>query len=248
MPKPTIPPIPDDGTVPVGVRKALTAIRDILNHLVRRSSIDREQTTDRWKLSLVDADIPAAIARDSEVTAAIAALSTVYQPLDADLSAIAALATTTFGRSLLVLADAAAFTATGNTFTALLKGLAPASGGGTTNFLRADGTWAAPPGGGGLSDGDYGDITVSGSGTVMTVDSGAVAYSELSGVPSTFAPSAHATSHKLGGTDVILLHELGLPTGSVGFNGQQALSFRFENRTSDPGSPATGQVWLRTDL
>lgn len=28
-------------------------------------------------------------------------------------------------------------------------GLAPASGGGTTNFLRADGTWAAPSGGGG---------------------------------------------------------------------------------------------------
>jgi hypothetical protein len=31
-----------------------------------------------------------------------------------------------------------------NTFTTSLKGLAPASGGGTTNFLRADGTWAAP--------------------------------------------------------------------------------------------------------
>lgn len=31
-------------------------------------------------------------------------------------------------------------------FTAALKGLAPASGGGTTNFLRADGTWAAPAG------------------------------------------------------------------------------------------------------
>ena len=29
-------------------------------------------------------------------------------------------------------------------FTSALKGLAPASGGGTTNFLRADGTWAAP--------------------------------------------------------------------------------------------------------
>lgn len=31
-------------------------------------------------------------------------------------------------------------------FTTSLQGLAPASGGGTTNFLRADGTWAAPPG------------------------------------------------------------------------------------------------------
>ena len=33
-----------------------------------------------------------------------------------------------------------------NVFTSSLKGLAPASGGGTTNFLRADGTFAAPPG------------------------------------------------------------------------------------------------------
>ena len=36
-----------------------------------------------------------------------------------------------------------------DTFTSTLKGLAPASGGGTTNFLRADGTWATPGGGGG---------------------------------------------------------------------------------------------------
>jgi len=44
-------------------------------------------------------------------------------------------------------------------FTDSLKGLAPASGGGTTNFLRADGAWAAPPGvsqvlGGRLLNGD----------------------------------------------------------------------------------------------
>jgi hypothetical protein len=32
-------------------------------------------------------------------------------------------------------------------FTSTTNGLAPASGGGTTNFLRADGTWAAPGGG-----------------------------------------------------------------------------------------------------
>lgn len=38
-----------------------------------------------------------------------------------------------------------------DTFTSGLKGLAPASGGGTTNFLRADGSWAAPSGGGGAT-------------------------------------------------------------------------------------------------
>lgn len=32
-----------------------------------------------------------------------------------------------------------------DTFTSGLKGLAPASGGGTANYLRADGTWATPP-------------------------------------------------------------------------------------------------------
>lgn len=46
-----------------------------------------------------------------------------------------------------LLLDATPTTATSllNIFTSSLKGLAPASGGGTTNFLRADGTWAAPP-------------------------------------------------------------------------------------------------------
>jgi hypothetical protein len=38
-----------------------------------------------------------------------------------------------------------------DTFTSSLKGLAPSSGGGTANFLRADGTWVTPPGGGDVS-------------------------------------------------------------------------------------------------
>jgi len=42
-------------------------------------------------------------------------------------------------------------------FSSSLKGLVPSSGGGSTNFLRADGTWAAPSGTGG------------GAGTVTTV-------------------------------------------------------------------------------
>jgi hypothetical protein len=53
-------------------------------------------------------------------------------------------------------------------------GLAPASGGGTTNFLRADGTWAAPAGGGGITviaaapSTDQADWAPSGFGTGKT--------------------------------------------------------------------------------
>lgn len=46
-----------------------------------------------------------------------------------------------------------------NVFSSGLKGLVPASGGGTTNFLRADGTFAVPPGAG------------SGVTTIGTIDS-----------------------------------------------------------------------------
>jgi hypothetical protein len=62
-------------------------------------------------------------------------------------------------------------------FTSSLKGLAPSSGGGSTNFLRADGTWAVPPGSGGITDGDKGDITVTGG--VWEIDAGAVGNAEL---------------------------------------------------------------------
>ena len=40
-------------------------------------------------------------------------------------------------------------TVTPNLFTSSDPGVVPASGGGTSNYLRADGTWATPAGGGG---------------------------------------------------------------------------------------------------
>jgi hypothetical protein len=51
-------------------------------------------------------------------------------------------------------------------FTSTLKGVAPASAGGTTNYLRADGTWAAPYSAGGtdvaVADGGTGASTLTG--------------------------------------------------------------------------------------
>lgn len=67
------------------------------------------------------------LATDAEVAAG-------YQPLDSDLTAIALLTTTVFGRAFLALADGAALRAVLGTGT-------PSSG----TFLDGSGAWSAPP-------------------------------------------------------------------------------------------------------
>jgi len=56
-------------------------------------------------------------------------------------------------------------------------------------------------GGGGLSDGDYGDITVSGSGTVMNIDAGVVGTTEIAGDSVTHAKYQNIGTDRLLGRD-----------------------------------------------
>jgi hypothetical protein len=55
-----------------------------------------------------------------------------------------------------------------DTFTSSLKGLVPGSGGGTTNFLRADGTWAAPAGSGTVTSVTSADSNITITNTTTT--------------------------------------------------------------------------------
>lgn len=87
-----------------------------------------------------------------------------------------------------------------NIFSSTLKGLAPASGGGTTNFLRADGTWAVPAGGGG------GGTTT--NSFIIKADSGTTEGTDLY----TFNGSTAKTINIVAGTNVTISKTTGTLT------------------------------------
>lgn len=98
-------------------------------------------------------------------------------------------------------------------------------------------------GGGALADGDYGDVTVSGSGTTMTIDNLAVtnakindvAWSKISSVPSTLVKTDQANSFTAGMKQTV--------TADATNSG-----FKFGGVTANPSSLSAGDMWFRSDV
>jgi hypothetical protein len=134
-----------------------------------------------------------------------------------------------------------------NVFTSSLKGITPASGGGTTNFLRADGTWAAPPA---ATDNDYGDITVSSSGTVWTIDNNAVTLAKMADMAT--ASVIYRKSAGTGDPEVNTLATLKTDLGLTGTNsGDQTITLTGDVTGSGTGSFVTAigtGVIVNTDV
>jgi hypothetical protein len=150
-----------------------------------------------------------------------------------------------------------------DTFTTSLKGLAPASGGGTSNFLRADGTWAAPAGGGGggntqiyidqtPDNGAYGLLSgsINGTNTVFTVSqsvyiSGTLVVA-LDGIVLTQGASQDFTeTTPASGTFTL---SFAPPTGSVltcWYNKTVVVGANFTSGTAAPSGGNDGDIYLQ---
>lgn len=138
-------------------------------------------------------------------------------------------------------------TFTPNLFTSSIPGVVPASGGGTTTFLRADGTFATPSGGGNVSTsgtptaGQVGvwvtsttisGVTATGTGSPVLATSPTLTTPTLSGIYTTNGANV-TTANAMGALAIDVTK--GLNTKSIAADS----TFTFS------GTPATGDTWFQ---
>ena len=146
--------------------------------------------------------------------------------------------------------------------TSALNGLAPASGGGAVNFLRADGTWQAPSGAAGITA-LTGDVTATGPGSVpATIAPAAVTLAKMADVAT--ASVFYRKTAAAGAPEVQTLAVLKTDLGLTGTNsGDQTITLTGDVTGTGTGSfaatiaaaavtlakmanVATGSVFYRT--
>jgi hypothetical protein len=162
---------------------------------------------------------------------------------------LATVATATFkGRTTAGTGDPEDLTATQatallNTFTSSLKGLAPSSGGGTTNFLRADGTWAAPSGTGTVT-------SVSGSGgtTGLTLTGGPITTTGTLTLGGTLGLAPGGTNADLSGTGPGVLRQTASGASVTVGQALDFLVYEHQTAASANGGSTTAGAWTTHPL
>lgn len=118
-----------------------------------------------------------------------------------------------------------------NAFTSTLKGLVPASGGGTTTFLRADGTFATPAGGGGSSFPANSTVNVTTATTSLNAgDTNKIHLLFLSGITTITMPT-HSAGQYFFFKDV------------SGINASQTLTFQTSDSSTFDNGPTSITIY-----
>lgn len=130
-------------------------------------------------------------------------------------------------------------------FTSTTNGLAPASGGGTTNYLRADGTWATPPGTGGVTFANptalVGSTAVNGVATTVMRSDAAPAID----LTANYTYTGQWTFSRIGTTSALNIYANATTyQGVIGFAGTAEFKMDIASSATGLGVYVTGTKYL----
>lgn len=260
------------GTAPAGYKQIVARVGRI-NGSTGTIIIERGATTSQTTDSITEGSTNLYFTQARARNAISASGLIGYDPLTGAITYTGATPLTSapptdlsYTASTRLLASSTGTDATLPLFSSTLAGLAPSSGGGTTNFLRADGTWAAPVGGGAAGVTDFsggttglspsvattGSVTLSGTlgvangGTGVTAGTG-TGSNVLNNGPTLIAPllGTPASGNLVNCTGYTFANIASKPTTLAGYGITDAAgSFSAGTTGLTPSTPTSGNIVL----